>query len=147
MDVPTNSLTITKVEGAIRQIEAAIRALVSGDFDVAITLAGAAEDMVEQPKSHLFKFFLDSPELQQFDKALRISVLNRERDWLKHVTPDGPLTLTIQCGDAAFMIARALSKIDQWTPPMQEFKNWYMDNLSRLEHAGDRVAHGGEPCS
>jgi hypothetical protein len=85
--------------------------------------------MVEQPKPHLFSLLRDSPELQQFDKEIRIGVLNRDRDWLKHVTHDEPPTLTIECSDAAFMIARALSKIEQWTPRMQEFKNWYMDNL------------------
>ena len=127
MDVPTNPLTITKVEGAVRQIEAAIRALVSGDFDVAITLAGAAEGMVEQSKTHIFSSMLQRLErLQLFDKKTWVDVLNRDRDWLKHPTTD--------------MIARATSKIEpeQWTPPMQEFKFWYMANLTELETASQQ---------
>jgi hypothetical protein len=35
-------LSLTKIEAATRQTEAAIEAFVRGDFDIAITLAGAA---------------------------------------------------------------------------------------------------------
>src|SRR5260221_3875305 len=47
--VPANHpLTISKAEGASRQVEEAIKALERGDFDIAITLAGAAEGMLER---------------------------------------------------------------------------------------------------
>jgi hypothetical protein len=42
VDVPDRVLTITKTGGASRQVEEAIKALRRGDFDVAVTLAGAA---------------------------------------------------------------------------------------------------------
>jgi hypothetical protein len=51
MEAPDRPLNLTKVEAAIRQVEAAIEALERGDFDVAITLAGAAEDMIDRPGS------------------------------------------------------------------------------------------------
>jgi hypothetical protein len=47
MEVPGKVLTISKLEGARRQVEEAIKALERGDFDIAITLAGAAEGMLE----------------------------------------------------------------------------------------------------
>ena len=43
MNVPDKPVQITKVEAATRQVEAAIEAFRKGDFDIAITLAGAAE--------------------------------------------------------------------------------------------------------
>jgi len=45
IDPPCTELPVTKLESAIRQTEAAIAALAVGHFDVAITLAGAAEGM------------------------------------------------------------------------------------------------------
>jgi hypothetical protein len=61
MEVPDRPLNLTKVEAAIRQVEAAIEALERGDFDVAITLAGAAEDMIDRPGS-LFAYHQDHPK-------------------------------------------------------------------------------------
>jgi hypothetical protein len=40
-------LMISKIEGARRQVDEAMKALERGDFDIAITLAGAAEGMLE----------------------------------------------------------------------------------------------------
>ena len=52
-----------------------------------------------------------------------------ERDWLKH---GGAAEMTIDRANAAFMIARAMSKLDQWTPKMDEFKIWLLSNLENL---------------
>ena len=46
-----------------------------------------------------------------------------ERDWLKH---GGAEEMTFDRGSAAFMIARAMSKFDQWSPEMDEFKIWLL---------------------
>jgi len=58
MDIPERSLILTKAEAATRQVEGAIEALVRGHFDIAITLAGAAEDMIDSPDS-LFAYHRD----------------------------------------------------------------------------------------
>jgi hypothetical protein len=52
MEVPGKVLTISKIEGARRQVDEAIKALERGDFDIAITLAGAAQGMLET--THLY---------------------------------------------------------------------------------------------
>jgi hypothetical protein len=40
------SITLTRVQAAVRQIEAAIDAWENNQFDIATTLAGAAEGMI-----------------------------------------------------------------------------------------------------
>ena len=46
MNPDRKGLTLTKEEAATRQTNAAIEAFARGDFDIAITLAGAAEDLL-----------------------------------------------------------------------------------------------------
>lgn len=46
--------------------------------------------------------------IKRFKEKERISILNTERDWLKH---GGQPAKQICCSDAAFMIARAASKL------------------------------------
>jgi hypothetical protein len=38
----------------------------------------------------------------------------------------------IECASTAFMIARAMAKLDAWTPKMDLFKTWLMSNLENL---------------
>jgi hypothetical protein len=124
------SLSLTLHEAASRQVDAAIDALRAGDYDLALTLAGAAEGMVERTGHHLFGWLKQHPKaLQRFDKKEWISILNADRDWLKH---GGKPTMAICCVDAAFMIARAASKLDEWTPKMVAFKIWLVANLDRI---------------
>jgi hypothetical protein len=107
------ALRLTKIEGATRQIEAAIAAFWRGDFDVAITLAGAAEGMIEGKGSDLFSYFRGATKVRQFDdKKQWITVLNQERDWLKHNDEQHAPVLEIECDHAAMMITRAITKCD-----------------------------------
>jgi hypothetical protein len=50
MNFEKKVMTLTKAEGALRQIKAAIEAFWRGDFDIAITLSGAAEGMLEEKR-------------------------------------------------------------------------------------------------
>jgi hypothetical protein len=130
MEAPERTLTLTKVAGATRQTEAAIEAFVRGDFDIAITLSGAAEGMLERDGPHMFSFLRDSPRVQDVEKKNWIAMLNNEKEWLKH--PSGPEQLLLERGHAAFMIARAASKLEKWTPRMEEFKVWLLKNFNSL---------------
>ena len=130
MHVPTGSLNLSLAEAATRQTNAAIAALEAGMFDIALTLAGAAEDMIEREGVHMFQALRAAPRaLERFSQKEWISILNMERDWLKH---GGAAEMTIDRASAAFMIARAMSKLDQWTPKMDEFKIWLLTNLDDL---------------
>jgi hypothetical protein len=126
MKVPATVINVKKSEAAARQVDAAIRALEAGDFDIAITLAGAAEGMLQRDGVHLFKFMLESPRVQELDRRDWISTLNTERDWLKHPTPDAGDERQFSRTDAAIMIVRAASKLTHWSPLMEEFRVWLL---------------------
>jgi hypothetical protein len=127
-----NSLTLTKAQAAIRQIEAAIAALERGHFDVAVTLAGAAEGMFDRDGLTLYNFMMNHPKVQGFPAKVVNAHLNRVRDWLKHVS--GPPSLEIGRADAAEMIARAASKSEasDWTPPIDAFRLWFIQNVEDI---------------
>lgn len=129
--LPATPLNLTLEEAASRQVDAAIDALQRGDFDVALTLAGAAEGMIKRDGQHMFAWLRDNPKAAQHfpDKKQWINVLNRELYWLKH---GGEETMEIDCATAVFMIARAMTKLEVWTPKMDAFKPWLLDNLDNV---------------
>jgi hypothetical protein len=130
MDVPTRSLKLSLAEAATRQTNAAIAAFEAGMFDVAMTLAGAAEGMIQREGVHMFQGLRAAPRaLERFSQKEWISILNMERDWLKH---GGEAEMTIDRASTAYMIARAMSKLDQWSPAMDKFKIWLLANLDDL---------------
>ncbi len=126
--LPVDPLKLTLAQAATRQADAAIDALERGKFDIALTLAGAAEGMIERDGHHLFAGLRDNPRAKERFAKKRdwITWLNRERDWLKHGGDD---TMDIECFDAAMMIARAASKLEVWTPKMEDFRAWLLKNL------------------
>ena len=133
MDIPERSLILTKAEAATRQVEGAIEALVRGHFDIAITLAGAAEDMIDSPDS-LFAYHrdhLNAKELGELEDKL-VPHLNRERNWLKHASGLEPM----QFGhySAAFMVARAVTKLkpESCTTPITAFCHWWTENIDSI---------------
>jgi len=131
MDVPTAKQKMTKAEGATKQVLAAIEALKKGDFAVAITLAGAAEGMLEGDGKDVFQALVKAPDVENRKKW--IATLNGERDWLKHVKKeDKRKELEISSRDAGFMIARAASKIDTWPPEIEEFKTWFLKEIAAM---------------
>jgi hypothetical protein len=124
------SLFLTLHKAATRQVDAAIDALQAGDLDVALTLAGAAEGMIERTGHHMFGWLKQHPKaMQRFSQREWISILNTERDWLKH---GGQPAMQISVGEAAFMIARAASKLEDWTPKMVAFKIWLLANIDNI---------------
>ncbi|KJC47324.1 hypothetical protein UB31_18900 [Bradyrhizobium sp. LTSP849] len=130
-NLPATPLHLTLEEAASRQVDAAIDALQRGDFDVALTLAGAAEGMIKRDGQHMFSWLRDNPKAaERFpDKKQWINVLNRELYWLKH---GGEETMEIDCATTVFMIARAMTKLEVWTPKMDGFKPWLISNLDNL---------------
>jgi len=129
--LPADPLKLTLTEGMTRQVDAAIDALERGDFDVAITLAGAAEDMIHREGHHLFAGLRDNPRSKEriAEKKDWIALLNQERDCLKHGGAD---EMQIECFDAAMMIARAASKLEVWTPKMEDFRTWFLASLDNV---------------
>ncbi|SCW56384.1 hypothetical protein [Ancylobacter rudongensis] len=131
MNPPEQPLTLTREQAATRQIEAAIAALEYGGFDVAITLAGAAEGMFDFRKEDTIFDGLVASEraLARFSRKEWIALLNWELTWLKH-SSDRTEPVTIELDAAAFMIARAASKLTKWTPPIEEFRVWFVKRVN-----------------
>jgi hypothetical protein len=131
VQVPDGPLTLSKTQAATRQVETAIEAIERGDFDVATTLAGAAEGMLDRPGHHLFDYLLNHPKVRHLDRKKEwIPVLNRERDWLKHAGPPGHMEIGRYA--ACSMIARAATKLEVWTPSIVAFGDWYVENIEQL---------------
>ena len=107
--LPAPPLKLTLTEGATRQVDAAIDEFDAGRFDIALTLAGAAEGMIQRDGPHMFAWLRDNPRAaERFPtKKEWINLLNRELYWLKHGGADA---MEIDCATAAFVIARAASK-------------------------------------
>src|ERR1700761_7492622 len=122
------SLKLTLTEAAIRQVDAAIDALERGDFDIAVTLAGAAEGMIQRDGVHAFALVRDRFRPVNERKKDWISALNQERDWLKHGGFD---EMEIESFTAAMMIVRATSKLEKkdWTEKMEEFQVWIKEHI------------------
>lgn len=125
-------LYLTKLDAAFRQTEHAIIAFEAGDYDVAITLAGAAEGLLpERADQALFSSLRDDPlALEKFGKKDWVSKLNADRDWLKHSNANMPEEIILTVQEASFMIARAISKLDPWSERMDAFVEWVSQPLT-----------------
>lgn len=116
-------INLTKQLAATRQIEAAIEAYRRGDFDICITLAGAAEGIFSDRKgSDLHTAWMTDPRGDQFGRRELNALVNRERDWLKHPTADDAAEISIGEIDAAVMLVRAMTKLSVWSPAMEDAK-------------------------
>ncbi len=101
-----------------------------GDFDVAVTLAGAAEGMFGS-RPGLWGYMMSGADAVDATRDELISFSNDLRDWLKHECPAAGQTRTITATHAALMIARAMSKLDKckWSPAMTKFAGWYQASV------------------
>lgn len=123
----------TKQEAAVQQIEAAIAAFHAGQFAVAITLTGAAEDMASGKAGGLWEHILGK---RPDERKQWIARLNETLYWLKHEKPDAGSTRNLTSVEAGIFILRAMDKWDaHWTPPMWAFKDlwWSSPKLMRPE--------------
>jgi hypothetical protein len=110
---PDKSFVLTKAEASRRHIEAAIKAFEEGRFDVAITLAGAAEGMAPETTAQtLYSFARDHPGLAAQGNAKKewFEQLNVERNWLKHAGPNHAPAMEFDRSSAAYMLIRAIDK-------------------------------------
>jgi hypothetical protein len=111
----------SKKKSAKRQIIAAIGHFHNGAYDIAITLAGAGENQVEEKTTtHLFKLIR-----AKFSK----DETNKVYNWMKH--PSGDQTITIDELEPVTMIIRAIQKYvgtyQETCPSFEEFSQWCMD--------------------
>jgi hypothetical protein len=122
-------LLVTRYQAATRQVEAAIDAFESGSFDVAVTLACAAEAMAPKKDNGLFRLMMDSKRWGKLPEKLRAEKVNFTRNWLKHRNEEKPDELLIHEAEAAYCIVRALSVWEPWTPKIQTFAHQFMEAI------------------
>lgn len=128
----TSVLKVSKVEAARRQTEAAIDALEKGNFDIAITLAAAAEGMLPDDAGvALWPTMKDNPKAIAIFKSPKrwADILNQDVHWLKHQTKDYPSALEFTAEGASFVVARAISKLDPWSERMKDFSVWFLREI------------------
>ena len=126
MHIPETSYSLTKAEAAVRQVDAAIVALEGRLWEVATTLAGAAEDMTQ--REGFFQFHRDHLTLRGFDRQETIAALIQQRDWLKHGNSSHPDVMSFDRFTVAFMVARAVTKLEpkDCTPRITAFVEWWV---------------------
>ena len=123
---------------SMRQIHGAIEHVHRGDYECAITLASAAENMLLEP---------ETPYLRQKIKAVSNSEEikaaggatgpNDYATWLKHGTLNGVKTenATIPAEESVAWVCRAISKFktvyDDLSPQMTSFRQWAKEWLQK----------------
>jgi hypothetical protein len=114
---------VSKKDSARRQILMASICVLDGDWECAITLAGAAEGQIENTEQPTLFSMMKGSKLRGRFKSEReyVTFANGVRDWLKH---DSDQKDKLICEfEAVFMVGRALSK----------YYNAYRDNLEDLK--------------
>lgn len=113
------SRTLNKIDVALSQLDAAIAADEQGQDLVAITLAGAAEEILggmcrrKNIQNAVEQIANLAPMLQISDKLEhRIAYLNNVRNNLKHACDPNEDSFTISDLDSFLMIARALGNAE-----------------------------------
>jgi hypothetical protein len=76
---------------------------------------------------YLFRFLREHDKLAAFERRIVIDHLNRELVWLKH--DKRPNVLNIRRSVAVSLITRAASKLKNWTPGIERFRAWLIENL------------------
>lgn len=131
---PAN-LRVTKIEAAIRQVEASISAFYEGRLDVAITLAAASEGMLPTSEKSIFQRLKSAPKaLERMSQKEWNDRITAAIHWLKHTTDNKPDEVILTAAQAAFIIAGATSKVpsERWTPQMALFREWFLANAAKL---------------
>jgi hypothetical protein len=114
---------VSKKDAAHIQILTALSLLHEGQWECAITLAGAAEGQIEDAeRPTLFKMLKNAETRKRFKNEREyVAFVNEARDWLKH--GGDQKDKTIYEWEAIIMVGRALSK----------YLSAYRDNLDEVK--------------
>jgi hypothetical protein len=126
--VPFDIQTISKLEAAYQQVEAAIELFYAKKYAPAVTLAAAAEGCLGRPKGVDADGDLPVPEplfeimkrdaKERFGKTEKEAVarFNKVAYWLKHEMLTEATTIEVTNYEAFWMIVRAITKIEAIAP-------------------------------
>jgi hypothetical protein len=127
---------------SMRQIHAAIEHIKRGDFECAITLAGAAEGMLPDTDEPHFRQKMIALEKAMPEVDKKFKGANNFINWLKHgrIVKNGPRyeNATIGLLDPLATIYRAITKFeatyDDLSPQMKGYKSWLAVELQTNEN-------------
>jgi hypothetical protein len=138
LNLRVSERTVTKKEAARRQITAAIEHYEKGEYECAITLAGAAEGQftAKDDDSHLFSELRGRRPPEFGSESEWVNWLNASRDWLKHPTPQWGDEWVMDDFGAGLMVLRAINKFNwvyrQVTQRMVNFEDqWRKSHLPK----------------
>jgi hypothetical protein len=119
---------VTKKQAALRHINAAILHFHAREYECAITLIGAAEDLIGNVNSvHLWEVLKNERPDGHSEKEWA-TILNATRDWLKHATAQLGDEREITQFEAMIIIFRAVYKFfaryNEVTRDMEHFYEW-----------------------
>ena len=151
----TVAKSMTKTEAAQQQLEGAIANLYLGNWACAITLAGAAEDVMPSPpnEADLFTTALKlGQEQYHLSSTAIVSMYNEKRNWLKHHqtgNADLKLSQDFRQEDAVIIILRAYTRFAAITKSASEhitgFDSWLQKNYSDWLSSSEESPSIGTP--
>lgn len=139
-------MSISKLDAARIQLDAAIDHFFQGDHVCTVTLAGAAEDIFAgllkaSGQQSAFEFLYDWYE-EKHDKHISKrdfsrQIANRGRNWLKHANDDAHTKLDISKQDSLLMLTRALpcyhKLTRKHTQKMKKYFQYLNDNINEID--------------
>jgi hypothetical protein len=119
---------VSKKQAAIRQIHAAIFHFRRKQYECAVTLAGAAEDLLgDTEPDHLWKVLMQRKPQDRSEREWA-AMFNETRNWLKHPTDNLGSERYIDEFETVIMLIRAVSKFTarygESSANMEEFVVW-----------------------
>lgn len=135
--------TISKIDAATQQIEAAIELFYAKRYAPAVTLAAAAEGCVtgewstDAPVPLFEQMKRGAQERYSMNSRESVSRFNAVRDWLKHETRDKGDICEITDFDAWAMLVRAVTKLHAIAPSSETTAIAGFVDYSRQHYAED----------
>lgn len=131
------SLLISKVDAARAQLECAIRLYDEDDWVCALTLAGAAEEVLPPGEApDVFSSIARQALAKNITPKSARDSANEARNWLKHSGDDHPPSIEIGETDAALMIVRAMTRFHAvtggQTPTMNAFERAFRERYPQF---------------
>jgi hypothetical protein len=122
-----NTRSVTKRDACLAQIHGAIEHLWKGEYECAITLAGAAEGQIDTGGPDTFWERLKAKVPKEEEKEWT-ATFNAHRDWLKHNTLQFPDSIEIGEFEAVVFTVRAITKFNgkfkETSRPISDFAKW-----------------------
>jgi hypothetical protein len=131
-----SKVDVSKVDAARSQLESEIKRYDESDWIGAITLAGAAEEILPKRDGKDLFTIAESAAAGDEEQMIALKRLNFVRNWLKHSGDDHPKTIEIERTDAALMIVRAMTRFHavtgQQTPVMDRFERSFRETYPQF---------------